>query len=77
MPERVLSSVEETKIRDRFTYHAPKDDQPERYKRISDAFADLAILVAKNTIPCADQTVALRKLEEARMAANAVIALNE
>lgn len=67
----------EEEIENRFTYHAPVGDQAERYKKISEAAKQLALVIKENTPDCADQTVAIRKVEEARMAANATIALNE
>jgi hypothetical protein len=60
-----------------FTYHAPHDDQPERYIRIRTAALEFARVMVANTQPCADQTAALRKLRECVMTANASIALEE
>jgi hypothetical protein len=57
-----------------FVYHAPKGDEPERYKRINDAALSFARVVVSNTPPSADQSDALRKIREARMTANAAIA---
>ena len=57
-----------------FTYHAPKGDQPERYVRIRDA----ALVFAQVLVECGaegpDLTVALQKVREAVMTANAGIA---
>lgn len=60
-----------------FTYHPPKGDQAERYGRISNAAKEFARVVLENTPACADQTVTIRKIVEARMSANATIAINE
>ena len=60
-----------------FTYHAPKGDQAARYEKISNAAKEFARVVLENTPACADQTVAIRKIVDARMTANSVIALNE
>jgi hypothetical protein len=58
-----------------FTYHAPTGDQPERYARINAAAKAFAVAVLENTPPSPDQSDAIRKIREARMTANAAIAL--
>ncbi len=60
-----------------FTYHAPKNDQTERYIRIRDAGKAFALEIAECTPGCADRTDAIRKVREAVMTANAAIACNE
>lgn len=45
-----------------FSYHAPKDDQPQRYERIRTAAKVLAHTIVENTPEGADQTAAIRKL---------------
>ena len=60
-----------------FTYHPPKGDQIDRYQVIREEFKALAHTVADLTPVSPDQTVALRKLREACMAANQAIACNE
>lgn len=57
-----------------FTYHAPNGDQLDRYARIRTAARQFAQVVVDNTPSSADQTVAIRKLSEAVMTANASIA---
>ncbi len=57
-----------------FTYHAPKEGQPERYLRIRDAGRVLAQAILMNAPPGADQTAAFRKVREAVMTANQAIA---
>ncbi|MFH1186143.1 MAG: hypothetical protein V1755_14060 [Chloroflexota bacterium] len=64
----------EKKIENWFTYHAPRPGQPELYAAIRDAGKALALTIAANTPSCADQTVAIRKVREAVMNANAAIA---
>ena len=59
-----------------FSYHAPKDDQPKRYEAIRAAAKAFAGILLENTVPCADQTAAVRKLRECVMTANASIALD-
>lgn len=60
-----------------FTYHAPKDDQPERYVKIRDEAKALAYTIVQNTPPSREQSVALTWLEGAIFWANAAIARNE
>jgi hypothetical protein len=64
-----------TEIDEYFTYHAPKGDQPQRYQAIRDAAKTFAHVLLDNTAPSPDQTVAIRKLRECVMTANASIAL--
>lgn len=58
-----------------FSYHAPKDDQPEKYERIRTAAKALAHVIVDNVPTGADQTASIRKLREAVMTANAGVAL--
>lgn len=60
-----------------FTYHAPKADQPRRYTMIRDTAAALAGLLTCNCPPSRELSLALTKLEESVMWANASIARNE
>jgi hypothetical protein len=61
----------------RFTYHAPKDDQPARYARIREATHLLALRVIQLTPQSREQALALTNLEQACFWANAAIARNE
>jgi hypothetical protein len=60
-----------------FSYHRPMGSQVERYQAIREEFKSLAITIANMAPPCADRTVALRKLRETCMAVNQAIACNE
>jgi hypothetical protein len=60
-----------------FTYHSPKEDQPERYQFLRDEASRLAINIVKLTPQSREQSLALTKLEEAIFWANASIARNE
>jgi hypothetical protein len=60
-----------------FVYHAPKDDQPERYVALRSKAQELADLIVTLTPESREQSLALTKLEEAVMFANAAIARNE
>lgn len=65
------------RIENDFTYHSPKDDQPERYKVIRDKAKDLAFTIVENTPPSREQSLALTYLEQAVFISNAAIARNE
>ena len=57
-----------------FTYHSPGEGDAQRYETIRKAGRAFAQVIVDNTPPSADQTVALRKIREAVMTANASIA---
>jgi len=57
-----------------FTYHGPTEDQAGKYADIRNAGFAFARLVLRHTPSSADQTVAIRKIREAVMIANASIA---
>ncbi len=63
------------KVDDLFSYHKPESTQPEQYEAIRAAAKAFAYIVIANTPASADQTVAIRKLRECVMVANASIAL--
>jgi hypothetical protein len=64
-------------IGNRFTYHAPKEGQPERYADIRASAQALAHQLDIECPPSREKALALTKLEEAVMWANAAIARNE
>jgi hypothetical protein len=64
-------------IERRFTYHAPKGDQGERYIALREQGKVLAEAIVKMTPACREQSLAVTKLEEAIMWANAAIARRE
>lgn len=58
-----------------FTYHPPRNEaEMEAYKMIRAAGKEFAKTILGCTPQCADQTVAIRKIREAVMVANAAIA---
>lgn len=67
----------QAKIEQNFTYHPPKDDQPDRYVAIREGAKWFAHLINENTPQSREQSVAFTKLEEAVFWANAAIARNE
>jgi len=60
-----------------FCYHAPRFDQTHRYYSLREAAKSLAQYILDLTPPSREQSLALTKLEEAVMWANAAIARNE
>lgn len=61
----------------RFTYHAPKPGQPEKYTRLRDKAKEFAALVVELCPESREQSLAITKIEEASMWANAGIARRE
>lgn len=61
----------------RFTYHTPKGDQPARYVVLRDTAKGLAQLFLTHCPESRERSLALTKLEEAVMWANASIARRE
>lgn len=64
-------------IEKNFTYHAPKQGQPERYELIRNKAKELALVIEKSCPDSREKSLAFTKLEEAVMWANASIARNE
>lgn len=61
----------------RFTYHAPKLGQPEKYTAIRAKAKELAEMIVELVPESREQSLALTNLEQAVMWANAGIARNE
>lgn len=64
-------------LTNRFTYHAPKDDQAQRYEKLRFNGHNLAEMINELCPDSREKSVAITKLEEAVMWANASIARNE
>lgn len=64
-------------LENRFSYHKPFGDQPERYVKIRDTAKELAIVILDCTPESREQSLALTNLEECVMWANAGIARRE
>ncbi len=69
--------ITQTEVETRFTYHAPKEGQPEKYQEIRQRAKELACLIVLMTPESREQSVALTKLDEVVMWANAAIARRE
>lgn len=64
-------------IEHRFTYHAPKTDQPERHVQIREKAKELGLLIHEATPESREQSLALTNLEQTVFWANAAIARRE
>lgn len=64
-------------IEKNFTYHPPKDGQPERYARIRAHAREVAKIIESECPDSRERSLAMTKLEECVMWANAAIARNE
>ncbi|ALA07219.1 putative phosphomannomutase [Brevibacillus phage SecTim467] len=60
-----------------FTYHPPKEGQPEKYTELRAEAKKLANIVLGLCPNSAERTLALRNIEQAMFWANASIARNE
>jgi hypothetical protein len=69
--------ITDAELENRFTYHKPKDDQPQKYEEIRRRCHALALLIVAITPESREQSTALTKLEEVSMWANAAIARRE
>ena len=68
---------ENEQIEKNFKYHAPKEGQPQKYERIRSLAKDLAYLIDGDCPNSREKSLAMTKIEEAVMWANASIARNE
>ena len=64
-------------IENNYTYHAPNGDQPDRYEAIRSKAKMLAAYINEKCPDSREKSLAMTKLEEAVMWANASIARNE
>lgn len=64
------------RIENNFTYHAPKEGQPEKYQAIREKVKEVAYLIQELVPASREQSLAMTKLEECSMWANAGIARN-
>lgn len=64
------------KIDNAFTYHAPRDDQPQKYQTLRAQAKIMATLIAETCPECDETLVALQFLQTAIMWANAAIAFH-
>jgi hypothetical protein len=72
-----ITSAYKEELRIRFTYHAPKNDQPERYELLRNAALALASMVSQHCPQSFEREKALTCIETAVFWANAAIARRE
>jgi len=72
-----MTDQELEKLENSYTYHAPKDDQADRYVILRDEAHQLAIKIMESCPNSRERALALTKIEEAVMWANKAIACNE
>lgn len=77
MPKYPVVEPMASRLENDFRYHAPKDDQTERYQKIRDDARVLAYTICGETPISREQSVALTLLDQVVMMANAAIARNE
>lgn len=63
-------------IENNFKYHSPKEGQPEKYTQIREKAKELAYLIDELAPQSREKSLAITKLEESVMWANASIARN-
>lgn len=68
--------VNEENLERVFTYQTPTPEMIPKFQAVRDALIYASKVILENVPECADRSVALRKLREARMDANAAISLN-
>ncbi len=76
-PKYPISEADAADMTKRFTHHPPKGDQLERYPILRGQTQSLAELFLMNVPPGRERALAITKLEEAVMWANAGIARGE
>jgi hypothetical protein len=64
-------------IENNFTYHAPKEGQPEKYEALRAKAKELAYLIDNSCQNSREKSLAITNLEQSVMWANAAIARNE
>lgn len=69
--------IGDDELLNRFTYHPPFGDQPQRFQAIRSEAHDLGQFIDQNAPDSREKSLALTALEECVMWANAAIARNE
>ena len=77
MPKYDITQEDVDRLNNNFRYHAPKEDQVERYQHSRDKFRELAQYLMENCPRSRELSLAITHIEEASMWANAAIARNE
>ena len=74
--ERLKQQSQKKDIENRFTYHEPKGDQAKIYPKIREKAKEFAYLIKQFVPESREQALALTKLEEVVMWANAGVSRN-
>jgi hypothetical protein len=69
--------MDKKQIENNFTYHPPKEGQPEKYTGLRKKAMDMALFINEVCPDSREKSLAMTKLEEAIAWANAAIARNE
>lgn len=69
--------ITEADIKRIFTYHKPQEENVHKFESLRNMGKITAEAILKYTPQCAEQTLAIRKVEEAIMWANAALARNQ
>ncbi|HEY6290744.1 MAG TPA: hypothetical protein VI455_04170 [Terriglobia bacterium] len=77
MPPSATDKILLERIECNFTYHAPQGDQAERYQKMREHARSFALDIVTMCPDSRERSVALTKIEESVMWANAAIARNE
>jgi hypothetical protein len=77
MPRYELTDQELEQLKNSYTYHAPKDDQAERYLAIREAARALATIAMECAPHSRERSIGLTQLEIAVTMFNKAIACNE
>lgn len=72
----IIGNHSNQQIENNFSYHAPKEGQPAKYEALRNKAKELAYLMDELCIGGLEKSLAMTKLEEAVMWANASIARN-
>lgn len=72
-----LTDQDINEINNRYSYHSPKGDQPERYEKIRTKCRELAMTIMECVPNSRERSSALTDLDSVMMRANAGIARNE
>lgn len=74
MMQSATDKIMAERIENDFTYHAPTGDQPARYVKLREAAKQFALMIVNTCPDRRERSLALTKLEESIMWANAAIA---
>lgn len=75
--DRLCANRINSQLENNFKYHSPKEGQPEKYEAIREKAKQLAYLIGDLCPDSREKSLAITKLEEATMWANASIARDE